>query len=91
MYVIYTAGGTEGPQAALNDHRGVLNHLLGMQRAFGLSSADVMLQQAPLSLDLSVSELLLPLLVGAKLVLAESSQPTRGPWQSLSSCMRSAR
>ncbi len=55
----------------MNAHRGVVNRLLWMQRHFGLTADDVVLQKTPFSFDVSVWELFWPLLAGARLVLAK--------------------
>src|SRR5262245_44689768 len=69
-YVIYTSGCTGRPKGVMNEHRGVLNRLLWMQRAYGLGPEDAVLQKTPYSFDVSVWEFFWPLLVGAKLVMA---------------------
>ncbi len=69
-YVIYTSGSTGRPKGAMNEHRGILNRLQWMQRAYGLTEADRVLQKTPFSFDVSVWELFWPLLVGARLVVA---------------------
>jgi amino acid adenylation domain-containing protein/non-ribosomal peptide synthase protein (TIGR01720 family) len=69
-YVIYTSGSTGQPNGVVNNHRGVLNRLIWMQRQYEVDSADVILQKTPYSFDVSVWEFLLPLLTGARLVLA---------------------
>jgi amino acid adenylation domain-containing protein/non-ribosomal peptide synthase protein (TIGR01720 family) len=69
-YVIYTSGSTGKPKGAMNSHRAVVNRLLWMQRAFGLTGEDRVLQKTPISFDVSVWELFWPLLAGARLVLA---------------------
>ncbi len=69
-YVIYTSGSTGRPKGAMNSHRAVVNRLLWMQRAFGLTGEDRVLQKTPISFDVSVWELFWPLLAGARLVLA---------------------
>jgi amino acid adenylation domain-containing protein len=70
VYVIYTSGSTGQPKGAMNTHEAVRNRLLWMQRAYGLTSADVVLQKTPFSFDVSVWEFFWPLLTGARLVLA---------------------
>ncbi|MCW2917369.1 MAG: hypothetical protein JWN52_5437, partial [Actinomycetia bacterium] len=70
-YVIYTSGSTGRPKGAMNAHRGVVNRLQWMQETYGITSGDRVLQKTPFSFDVSVWELLLPLLTGARLVLAE--------------------
>ncbi len=69
-YVIYTSGSTGKPKGAMNSHRAVVNRLLWMQQAFGLTGEDRVLQKTPISFDVSVWELFWPLLAGARLVLA---------------------
>ncbi|HEX2079123.1 MAG TPA: amino acid adenylation domain-containing protein [Longimicrobium sp.] len=69
-YVIYTSGSTGLPKGAMNAHRGVVNRLLWMQDALGLSAGDAVLQKTPFGFDVSVWEFLWPLVTGARLVLA---------------------
>ncbi|MEW5931095.1 MAG: amino acid adenylation domain-containing protein [Gemmatimonadota bacterium] len=70
-YVIYTSGSTGQPKGAMNAHRGIVNRLLWMQRQYGLTADDVVLQKTPFSFDVSVWEFFWPLLAGARLVLAK--------------------
>ncbi len=69
-YMIYTSGSTGRPKGALNTHRGIRNRLLWMQRQYGLTAADVVLQKTPFSFDVSVWEFFWPLMTGARLVVA---------------------
>jgi amino acid adenylation domain-containing protein len=69
-YVIYTSGSTGRPKGAMNSHRAIVNRLLWMQQAYGLTSDDRVLQKTPFSFDVSVWELFWPLATGARLVLA---------------------
>ena len=69
-YVIYTSGSTGRPKGAMNAHRGVVNRILWMQDAFGLTADDAVLQKTPFSFDVSVWEFFWPLAVGARLVIA---------------------
>jgi amino acid adenylation domain-containing protein len=70
-YVIYTSGSTGRPKGVANTHRGVVNRCATVQDRFGLRSGDVALLKAPISFDVSVSELFWPLRTGARLVVAE--------------------
>jgi amino acid adenylation domain-containing protein/non-ribosomal peptide synthase protein (TIGR01720 family) len=70
-YLLYTSGSTGAPKGALNTHRGIVNRLLWMQDAFGLTSDDVGLQKTPYSFDVSVWEFFWPLLNGACLAIAK--------------------
>ncbi|MFC0514086.1 amino acid adenylation domain-containing protein [Mucilaginibacter angelicae] len=70
-YVIYTSGSTGKPKGAMNEHGGVVNRLNWTQSYFGLTAADTVLQKNTFSFDVSVWELLWPILTGAKLVFAK--------------------
>ncbi|MCZ6931097.1 AMP-binding protein, partial [Serratia marcescens] len=62
-YVIYTSGSTGKPKGAMNEHRGVVNRLVWMQEAYGLTAADTVLQKTPFGFDVSVWEFFWPLMV----------------------------
>ncbi|MET0592660.1 MAG: amino acid adenylation domain-containing protein, partial [Polyangiaceae bacterium] len=70
-YVIYTSGSTGHPKGAANTHAGLSNRLRWMQDAYRLEPAETVLQKTPFSFDVSVWELLWPLMVGARMRLAE--------------------
>ncbi len=70
-YVIYTSGSTGRPKGAMNEHRGILNRLFWMQRAYEVGPRDRVLQKTPFSFDVSVWELFWPLMFGATLVIAK--------------------
>ncbi|WP_405994732.1 non-ribosomal peptide synthase/polyketide synthase [Streptomyces sp. NBC_00986] len=69
-YVIYTSGSTGRPKGVVVPHEGIVNRLLWMQDAYGLTAADRVLQKTPSSFDVSVWEFFWPLIVGATLVIA---------------------
>ncbi|WP_432970259.1 non-ribosomal peptide synthetase [Dactylosporangium sp. CA-233914] len=69
-YLIYTSGSTGAPKGVLNSHRGICNRLDWMQRAFPIDATDAVLHKTPIGFDVSVWELLWPLLAGARLVPA---------------------
>ena len=69
-YVIYTSGSTGKPKGAMNEHRGVVNRLVWMQKEYAISPDDRILQKTPFSFDVSVWEFFLPLISGARLILA---------------------
>ncbi len=70
-YVIYTSGSTGQPKGAMNTHAAIANRLEWMQAAYPLAPGDVVLQKTPFSFDVSVWELFWPLMMGARLVIAE--------------------
>ncbi|NLR67705.1 non-ribosomal peptide synthase/polyketide synthase [Chitinophaga varians] len=69
-YVIYTSGSTGKPKGVMNEHAGVVNRLLWTQKYFGLNGDDAILQKTTFCFDVSVWELLWPLICGARLVMA---------------------
>ncbi|MEL6326459.1 MAG: amino acid adenylation domain-containing protein, partial [Cyanobacteria bacterium J06626_23] len=69
-YMLYTSGSTGRPKGVQIPHRAVVNFLTAMQSSLRLTAGDVMLSVTSLSFDIAVLELLLPLTVGAQVVLA---------------------
>ncbi|HEX6095008.1 MAG TPA: non-ribosomal peptide synthase/polyketide synthase [Thermoanaerobaculia bacterium] len=69
-YVIYTSGSTGMPKGVLNEHQGVVNRLWWAQSEYRLQADDRVLQKTPFGFDVSVWEFFLPLLAGARLVMA---------------------
>src|SRR5207247_561922 len=72
-YVIYTSGSTGKPKGVEIPHRAVTNFLNSMLREPGLQANDTLLAVTTLSFDIAVLELILPLMVGAKTVIAKTS------------------
>ena len=77
-YMIYTSGSTGRPKAVTIEHRAVMNFLESMRRAPGLGPEDALLAVTTISFDIAVLELYLPLMVGAKVVLATREQTLDG-------------
>ncbi|MBW4660753.1 MAG: amino acid adenylation domain-containing protein [Drouetiella hepatica Uher 2000/2452] len=77
-YVIYTSGSTGTPKGVQIEHRSVVNLLHVVCQQLGVTAADTLLAVTPLSFDVAVSELFLPLAVGAKLVLASRAVAADG-------------
>ncbi|HEY0481661.1 MAG TPA: amino acid adenylation domain-containing protein [Kofleriaceae bacterium] len=77
-YVIYTSGSTGKPKGVCVPHRAVVNFLTSIAREPGMTERDVVLAVTTLSFDIAVLELLLPLAVGAEIVLATRDEATDG-------------
>jgi nonribosomal peptide synthetase DhbF len=69
-YVIYTSGSTGEPKGAMIRHEALSNRLPWQLELLSLGPDDAVLFKAPLSFDISVNEILLPLVAGARLVVA---------------------
>ncbi|OFX19555.1 MAG: hypothetical protein A2V77_10260 [Anaeromyxobacter sp. RBG_16_69_14] len=88
MAVLYTSGSTGKPKGVMLHHRGYMNRLVWMQKVFQLRPGERVAQKTSPCFDISVWELLWPLMVGATVCPFERSV-VRDPWQ-LASSMREA-
>ncbi|PTR28917.1 non-ribosomal peptide synthase protein (TIGR01720 family)/amino acid adenylation domain-containing protein [Rhodococcus sp. OK519] len=72
-YVIFTSGSTGRPKGAMIRHEAICARLLWQrERVLGFGADDASLFKAPLSFDISVNEILLPLVSGGRLIVTES-------------------
>ncbi len=69
-YVIYTSGSTGKPKGVEIPHRAVVNFLTSMQRQPGMQPNDRLVAVTTLSFDIAGLELLLPVVTGARVVIA---------------------
>ncbi|MFQ3191132.1 MAG: amino acid adenylation domain-containing protein, partial [Paraglaciecola sp.] len=77
-YLIYTSGSTGKPKGVMVRHGALSNFLNSMQKEPGLTSDDTLVAVTSLSFDIAALELYLPLLSGAKLVLATREDVLEG-------------
>ena len=77
-YVMYTSGSTGKPKGVPIEHGSVANLLRSMQREPGLTPDDVLLAVTTLSFDIAGLEMYLPLISGARLVIASSEDVVDG-------------
>ncbi|MEU9992333.1 amino acid adenylation domain-containing protein [Streptomyces sp. NPDC048045] len=66
-YAMYTSGSTGSPRAVLVEHDSAVNFVESLQRLFGLTADDRMLQYASPGFDVSVFEIFCALLSGSSL------------------------
>jgi amino acid adenylation domain-containing protein len=69
-YVLYTSGSTGRPKGVRVSHRNVVNVLRWMRALWQVDGEEIYLQKTPYNFDASLRELLLPLVGGARLVVA---------------------
>ena len=73
-YVIYTSGSTGKPKGVMVEHGSVVNFLATMTRTLGVGSHDSLMAVTTLSFDIAGLELYLPLVNGARVVVASRTQ-----------------
>ena len=86
-YLIYTSGSTGRPKGVEVEHRNVVNFLESMRREPGLCEEDVLLAVTTLSFDIAGLEMWLPLMAGARIVIASRTDVLDG--QCLAALMQS--
>jgi amino acid adenylation domain-containing protein len=65
-YVYFTSGSTGLPKGAMCEHAGLVNHLLAKIADFGLVPDSVVVENAQASFDISLWQLIAPLLTGGR-------------------------
>jgi amino acid adenylation domain-containing protein len=78
-YVLYTSGSTGKPKGVVIAHHSLVNLLRSVATRPGMQASDVVLAVTTLAFDIAVSELLLPLSVGARIVLVSREVAADGP------------
>ncbi|MDF3299498.1 amino acid adenylation domain-containing protein [Streptomyces tropicalis] len=77
-YVCFTSGSTGRPKGAMVHRRGMNNHLLAKLDDLRLTPADRVVMNAPLTFDISVWQMLAPLITGGRVHLV-SRDAARDP------------
>ncbi len=77
-YVIHTSGSTGKPKGVPVPHGALVNFLTSMARRPGISRDDTLLAVTTLSFDIAGLELYLPLVTGARLVVASREVASAG-------------
>ncbi|MBT2467754.1 amino acid adenylation domain-containing protein [Streptomyces sp. ISL-66] len=70
-YIYFTSGSTGEPKGAMCEHLGMLNHLYAKIDDLDIGEGQVVAQTAPQCFDISLWQLLAPLLVGGRTLLIE--------------------
>ncbi len=77
-YIIYTSGSTGTPKGVEIPHKAAVNFLTSMQSNPGLTADDRLLAVTTLSFDISLLEMFLPLISGAKVIIADKQDVKDG-------------
>ena len=78
VYVIYTSGSTGKPKGVQISHRALANFLSAMRQKPGIADTDTLLALTTISFDIAALELYLPLITGARVVLASREMAIDG-------------
>jgi amino acid adenylation domain-containing protein len=70
-YIYFTSGSTGEPKGAMCEHAGLLNHLFAKIDDLKIGTGEVTAQTAPQCFDISLWQLLAPLLAGGRTLLVE--------------------
>ncbi|MFG3283165.1 amino acid adenylation domain-containing protein [Streptomyces sp. NPDC048111] len=70
-YVIFTSGSTGKPKGAMVQRAGMVNHLLAKIDDLELDEHDTLVQNAPVTFDISVWQMLAPLAVGGRVLAVD--------------------
>ncbi|MGC5775192.1 amino acid adenylation domain-containing protein [Paenibacillus pabuli] len=73
-YVIYTSGSTGKPKGVVIEHRSALNFIRGMTDVIEFSPGKTILAVTTVSFDICFLELILPLMRGMRIVIADELQ-----------------
>jgi amino acid adenylation domain-containing protein len=73
-YIYFTSGSTGEPKGAMCEHAGMLNHLFAKIDDLKIGEGDVVAQTAPQCFDISLWQLVSPLLVGGRTLIVEQER-----------------
>jgi amino acid adenylation domain-containing protein len=77
-YIIFTSGSTGRPKGVMVPHRGVVNMLRWLAEFIGMTHEDAVPHRMSVGFDFSVQEIFLPLISGARLLLATPVEAAKG-------------
>jgi amino acid adenylation domain-containing protein len=75
-YTIYTSGSTGRPKGVVISHRALANFMRSMRESLPIDEGSTMAAVTTVSFDIAALELFLPLLCGARVVIARAAEAT---------------
>lgn len=78
-YIIYTSGSQGRPKGVMGSHRSLVHYVRWQAEVFSVEESDRFSQIAPLSFDFSLKELLVPLVRGACVCIADRNRVVVDP------------
>lgn len=78
-YIIYTSGSQGRPKGVVGSHRSLVHYVRWQAEVFAVEESDRFSQIAPLSFDFSLKELLVPLVRGACVCIADRNSVVVDP------------
>ena len=73
LYMIYTSGTTGNPKGVINKHIGIINLFQWLVKEYSIIREDIFLFKTTYIFDVSVSEILMPVFTGLKLIVAPNN------------------
>jgi amino acid adenylation domain-containing protein len=73
-YLIYTSGSTGKPKGVMIEHRAAINFMQGMLCCIDFNEKKTILALTTISFDISFLELILPLTIGMRIVIADEAE-----------------
>ncbi|TMR90870.1 non-ribosomal peptide synthetase, partial [Nonomuraea basaltis] len=75
-YVMFTSGSTGEPKGIVIEHRSMLNHVLAKTDSYEVGSGTLLVQNAPVSVDVAIWQFFAPLLAGGRVLVPSDAEIT---------------
>ncbi|MEV0391449.1 amino acid adenylation domain-containing protein, partial [Nonomuraea sp. NPDC050643] len=75
-YVMFTSGSTGEPKGIVIEHRSMLNHVLAKTDSYEVGPSTLLVQNAPVSVDVAIWQFFAPLLAGGRVLVPSDAEIT---------------